>query len=156
LTAVFNSIKIGKSFRNNKIQCSLILLPHAIQLIKSREKKSRNPTIDERISEFWRRLKMSSGYLTYRPGDMIPVNEELLDKFETYRGDRSQAQTMRDILCAALGVQLSRIDLSYGHKKKINARIATALEKERNKRRISKRETVRQLVREQLDKVNGI
>ena len=99
---------------------------------------------------------MSVGHLTYRPGDIIPVNEELFNKFESYRGDRSQAQTMREILCEALGVQLSRIDLSYGHIQKINARISTALEKERNKRRISKRETVRQLISEQLEQVNEI
>lgn len=98
---------------------------------------------------------MSVGHLTYRPGEMIPVNEELFNKFEIYRGNRSQAQTMRDILCAALGVQLSRIELSYGHIQKINTRIAISLERERNKRRISKREIVRQLVSEQLDKVNG-
>jgi hypothetical protein len=99
---------------------------------------------------------MSFGHLTYRPGDMIPVNEELLNKFESYRGNRPQAQAMRDILCAALDVQLSRIDLSYGHIQKINTRIAIALEKERNKRSLSKRETVRQLVSEHLDKVNEI
>lgn len=107
-------------------------------------------------SDLMENIGMSVGNLTYRPGDMIPVDEELFTKFEIYRGNRSQAQTMRDILCAALGVQLSRIDLSYGHIQKINTRIATALERERNKRRISKREMVRQLVSEQLDKVNGI
>jgi hypothetical protein len=96
---------------------------------------------------------MSVGYLTYRPGDMIPVNKELFNKFEIYRDNRSQAQTIRDILCAALGVQLSKIDLSYGHIQKINTRIELALEKERSKRGISKRETVRQLVSEQLEGV---
>jgi hypothetical protein len=94
---------------------------------------------------------MSVGYLTYRPGNMIPVNMELFKKFEAYRDNRSQAQTIRDILCTALGVQLSKIDLSYGHIQKINTRIEIALEKERNKRRISKRETVRQLVSEHLE-----
>ena len=94
---------------------------------------------------------MSVGYLTYRPGDMIPVNNELLNKFEIYRDNRSQAQTIRDILCAALGVHLSKIDLSYGHVQKISTRIEMALEKERSKRGISKRETVRQLVSEQLE-----
>ncbi|MDR7666907.1 hypothetical protein RG963_14190 [Methanosarcina sp. Z-7115] len=98
---------------------------------------------------------MSVGYLTYRPGDMIPVNKELLNKFETHRDNRSQAHTIRDILCAALGVQLSKIDLSYGHVRKINTRIEMALEKERSKRGISKREMVRQLVSEQLDEING-
>ena len=58
---------------------------------------------------------MSVGYLIYRPGDMIPVNDKLLNKFEKYRDNRSQAQTIRDILCSELGVQLSKIDLSYGH-----------------------------------------
>src|SRR5665647_2675794 len=99
---------------------------------------------------------MSVGYLTYRPGDMIPVNEELLNKFEIYRDNRSQAQTIRDILCVALGVQLSKIDLSYGHVQKINTRIEMALEKERSKRGISKRETVRQLVSEHLESRCGI
>jgi hypothetical protein len=99
---------------------------------------------------------MSVGYLTYRPGNMIPVNEELLNKFEMYRDNRSQAQTIRDILCVALGVQLSKIDLSYGHVQKINTRIEMALEKERSKRGISKRETVRQLVSEHLESMNGI
>jgi hypothetical protein len=94
---------------------------------------------------------MSVGHLTYRPGDMIPVNIELFNKFESYRGDRSQAQTIRDILCTALSVQLSKTDLSYGHIKKINPRIEMALEKERNKRGISKREMVRQLVSEHLE-----
>ncbi len=98
---------------------------------------------------------MSVGYLTYRPGDMIPVNNELLNKFEIYRDNRSQAQTIRNILCAALGVHLSKIDLSYGHVQKISTRIEVALEKERSKRGISKRETVRQLVSEQLDEING-
>ena len=94
---------------------------------------------------------MSIGHLTYRPGDMIPVNIELFNKFEMYRGNRSQAQTIRDILCAALSVRLSKTDLSYGHIKKINPRIEMALEKERNKRGISKRETVRQLLSEHLE-----
>ena len=94
---------------------------------------------------------MSVGHLTYRPGDMIPVNIELFNKFESFRGDRSQAQTIRDILCTALSVQLSKTDLSYGHIKKINPRIEMALEKERNKRGISKREMVRQLVSEHLE-----
>jgi hypothetical protein len=94
---------------------------------------------------------MSVGCLTYRPGDKIPVNEELLNKFEIHRGNRSQAQTIRDILCEALGVQLSKTELSYGHVQKINTRIEMALEKERSKRRISKRETIRQLVSEHLE-----
>jgi hypothetical protein len=98
---------------------------------------------------------MSVGYLTYRPGDMIPVNSELLSKFEMYRGNRSQAHTIRDLLCAALSVQLSKIDLSHGHVQKINTKIEMALEKERSKRGTSKRETVRQLVSEQLDEING-
>jgi len=68
-----------------------------------------------------------------------------------YRGNRSQAQTIRDILCMALSVQLSKTDLSYGHIKKINPRIEVALEKERSKRGISKRETVRQLLSEHLE-----
>ena len=98
---------------------------------------------------------MSDEYLTYRPGDMIPINEELLNKFEIYKDNRSQAQTIRDILCAALGVQLSKIDLSYGHVQKINTRIEMALDKESSKRGISKRETIRQLVSEQLEGMDG-
>jgi len=94
---------------------------------------------------------MSIGHLAYRPGDMIPVNIDLFNKFEMYRGNRSQAQTIRDILCVALSVQLSKTDLSYGHIKKINPRIEVALEKERSKRGISKRETVRQLLSEYLE-----
>lgn len=94
---------------------------------------------------------MSIGHLTYRPGNMIPVNIDLFNKFEVYRGNRSQAQTIRDILCATLSVQLSKTDLSYGHIKKINLRIEVALEKERSKRGISKRETVRQLLSEHLE-----
>jgi len=94
---------------------------------------------------------MSVRHLTYRPGDMIPINVELFNKFETYRDNRSQAQTIRDILCAALCVRLSKTDLSYGHIKKINTRIEMALERERSKRGISKRETVRQLVSEHLE-----
>jgi hypothetical protein len=81
----------------------------------------------------------------------IPVDEELSIKFEKHRDNRSHAQAMRDILCAALGVQLSKIDLSYGHIQKINTRIEIALEKERSRRRTSKRETVRQLVSEHLE-----
>jgi hypothetical protein len=42
---------------------------------------------------------MSIGHLAYRPGDMIPVNIDLFNRFEMYRGNRSQAQTIRDILC---------------------------------------------------------
>jgi hypothetical protein len=94
---------------------------------------------------------MSIGHLAYRPGDMIPVNIDLFNRFEMYRGNRSQAQTIRDILCMALSVQLSKTDLSYGHIKKINPRIEVALEKERSKRGISKRETVRQLLSEHLE-----
>jgi len=94
---------------------------------------------------------MSIGHLAYRPGDMIPVNIDLFNRFEMYRGNRSQAQTIRDILCVALSVQLSKTDLSYGHIKKINPRIEVALEKERSKRGISKRETVRQLLSEHLE-----
>ena len=97
---------------------------------------------------------MSIGYLIYRPGDMIPVSDILLNKFVGYRGNRSQAQTIRDILCSELGVQLSKIDLSYGHIQKINTRIEMALEKERSKRGISKRETFRQLVSEHLGDKN--
>jgi hypothetical protein len=94
---------------------------------------------------------LSVGHLTYRSGDMIPVNIELFNKLEVYRKNRSQAQTLRDILCEALCVRLSKTDLSYGHIKKINPRIEMALEKERSKRGISKRETVRQLVSEHLE-----
>lgn len=94
---------------------------------------------------------MSIGHLTYRPGNMIPVNIDRFNKFEVYRGNRSQAQTIRDILCAALSVQLSKTDLSYGHIKKINPWIEMALEKKRSKRGISKRETVRQLLNEHLE-----
>lgn len=94
---------------------------------------------------------MSIGHLAYRPGDIISVNIDLFNKFEMYRGNRSQAQTIRDILCTALSVQLSKTDLSYGHIKKINPRIEMALEKERSKRGISKRETVRQLLSEHLE-----
>jgi hypothetical protein len=94
---------------------------------------------------------MSVGHLAYRPGDMIPIDTELFNKFEIYRDNRSQAQTIRDILCAALNVRLSKKDLSYGHIKKINPRIEMALEKERSKRGISKRETVRQLLSEHLE-----
>jgi hypothetical protein len=94
---------------------------------------------------------LSVGHLTYRSGDMIPVNIELFNKLEVYRKNRSQAQTLRDILCEALSVRLSKTDLSYGHIKKINPRIEMALEKERSKRGISKRETVRQLVSEHLE-----
>ena len=94
---------------------------------------------------------MSIGFLIYQPGNMIPVNLELFNKFEIYRDNRSQAQTIRDILCMALSVQLSKTDLSYGHIKKINPRIEVALEKERSKRGISKRETVRQLLSEHLE-----
>jgi hypothetical protein len=90
---------------------------------------------------------MSFGHLTYRPGDMIPINIDLFNKFEIYRGNRSQAQTIRGILCAALSVQLSKTDLSYGHIKKINPRIEMA----RTQRGISKRETVRQLLSEHLE-----
>ena len=94
---------------------------------------------------------MSVRYLTYRPGDRVPVNEELLIKFKIYKDNRPQAQTIRDILCEALGVQLSKTELSYGHVQKINTRIEKALEKERSKRGISKRETIRQLVSEHLE-----
>ena len=79
----------------------------------------------------------------------IPVDEELSNKFEKYRGNRSQAKAMQEILCAALGIQLSKIDLSWGHTQKVDARIERALQKEVI-RQASKSETVRQLVREQL------
>jgi hypothetical protein len=98
---------------------------------------------------------MKVGYLTYRPGDKIPVSDELLNKFEIFRDNKSQAQTIRNILCMALDVQLSKIELSYGHTQKINAKIEMALEKERSKRGTSKRETVRQLIREQLENIYG-
>lgn len=94
---------------------------------------------------------MSVGWLTYRSGDKIPVNDEILNKFEMYRDNRSQAQAIRDILCEALGMQLSKVDLSYGHVQKINTRIEMALEKEKSKRGVSKRETVRQLLSEHLE-----
>ena len=94
---------------------------------------------------------MSVRYLTYRPGDRVPINEELLIKFKIYKDNRPQAQIIRDILCASLGVQLSKTELSYGHVQKINKRIEMALEKERSKRGISKRETIRQLVSEHLE-----
>lgn len=81
----------------------------------------------------------------------IPVDKELSDKFEKYSGNRSHAQTMRTILCAALGIQLSKIDLSWGHTKKVDARIERALKRETVKRKASKSETVRQLVKEQLE-----
>jgi hypothetical protein len=81
----------------------------------------------------------------------IPVDEKLSDKFEKHRENRSHAQTMRDILCAALGIRLSKIDLSWGHAQKVDARIEKALKKEIIKRKVSKSETVRQLVKEQLD-----
>jgi hypothetical protein len=90
-------------------------------------------------------------YLTYRPGDRIPVNEELLIKFKIYKDNRPQAQIIRDIICEALGVQLSKVELSYGHINKINTKIDIALEKESSKRGVSKRETVRQLVSEHLE-----
>ena len=98
---------------------------------------------------------MTVRYLIYLAAQEIPVDKELYYKFDRHRGYRSHAQTMRDIMCTALGVQLSKIDLSYGHVQKISTRIEMALEKERSKRGISKRETVRQLVSEQLDKING-
>jgi hypothetical protein len=94
---------------------------------------------------------MSIGFLIYQPGDMIPVNLELFNKFEIYRDNRSQAQTIRDILCMTLGIQLSKTELSYGHIKKISPRIEEALKKERSSRGISKRETIRQLVNEYLE-----
>ena len=81
----------------------------------------------------------------------IPVDEELFYKFEEYRDNRSHAQTMRNILCAALGIQLSKIDLSWGHAQKVDARVEKALRKEIVKRKASKSETVRQLVREHLE-----
>jgi hypothetical protein len=99
---------------------------------------------------------ISTGYLKHRAiGYLkhyveIPVDEELSTKFEKYRDNRSHAKTMRDILCAALGIQLSKIDLSWGHTQKVDARIERALQKEVVKRKASKSETVRQLVREQL------
>jgi hypothetical protein len=85
----------------------------------------------------------------------IPVDEGLSNKFEKYRDNRSQAQAMRDILCAALGIQLSKIDLSWGHTRKADAKIEKALQKERVMRKKSKSETVRQLVREQLESMDG-
>lgn len=94
---------------------------------------------------------MSVRYLTYRPGDRIPVNEELLIKFKIYKDNRPQAQIIRNIICEALGVHLSKVELSYSHIKKINAKINMALEKESSKRGVSKRETVRQLVSEHLE-----
>jgi hypothetical protein len=91
----------------------------------------------------------ATGYLKHYVE--IPVDEELFDKFEKCRDNRSHAQTMRNILCAALGIQLSKIDLSWGHAQKVDARIEKALKREIVKRQVSKSETVRQLVREQLD-----
>ena len=85
----------------------------------------------------------------------IPVDNELSNKFEKHRDNRSHAQAMRDILCAALGIQLSKIDLSWGHTRKVDARIEKALQKETVKRKASKSETVRQLVREQLECMDG-
>lgn len=81
----------------------------------------------------------------------IPVDKELSDKFEKYSDNQSHAQSMRNLLCAALGIQLSKIDLSWGHTQKVDARIERALRKETVKRKATKSETVRQLVREQLD-----
>ena len=103
----------------------------------------------------------STGYIKHRAiGYLkhyveIPVDEGLSNKFEKYRENRSQAQAMRDILCAALGIQLSKIDLSWGHTRKVDARIEKALQKEIVKRKASKSETVRQLVREQLECMDG-
>jgi hypothetical protein len=97
---------------------------------------------------------MTVRYLIYLAAQEIPVDKELYYKFDRHRGYRSHAQTMRDIMCTALGVQLSKIDLSYGHIQKINTMIELTLEKERSKRGISKRETIRQLVSEQLSEVN--
>jgi hypothetical protein len=110
---------------------------------------------DERLS-----LTTSTGYLKHRATGYlkhyveIPVDKELSDKFEKYSDNRSHAQTMRNILCAALGIQLSKIDLSWGHTQKVDARIEKALRKETVKRKVSKSETVRQLVREQLESMD--
>ena len=105
-------------------------------------------------------ITTSTGYLKHRSiGYLkhyveIPVDKELSDKFEKYSDNLSHAQTMRNILCAALGIQLSKIDLSWGHTQKVDARIERALKKEIVKRKASKSETVRQLVREQLESMD--
>jgi hypothetical protein len=110
---------------------------------------------DERCSE-----TTSTGYPKHRANGYlklymeIPVDKELSDKFEKYSDNRNHAQTMRNILCAALGIQLSKIDLSWGHTQKVDARIEKALSRETVKRKVSKRETVRQLVREQLESMD--
>jgi hypothetical protein len=92
---------------------------------------------------------LAISYLKYNVE--IPVDKELSNKFEKFQDNRSRAQTMREILCTALGIQLSKIDLSWGHAQKVDARIEKELQKEVVKRNASKNETVRQLVREQLD-----
>lgn len=138
----------------------------ALQKEASKRMLSKSETLSqlvrEQLEEDDRCLPTTStGYIKHRAigylkhNVEIPVNEELSNKFEKHRDNRSQAQTMRDILCAALGIQLSKIDLSWGHTNKVDAKIDKALQKERVKRKASKSETVRQLVREQLDSMDN-
>lgn len=110
---------------------------------------------DERCSE-----TTSTGYPKHRTKNYltlfmeIQTDNELSDKFKKYSDKRNHAQAMRNILCVALGIQLSKIDLSWGHTQKIDARIEKALRRETVKRKASKSETVRQLVREQLESMD--
>lgn len=135
---------------------------NALQTEASKRMLSKSTTLRQLICEQLEEnerypLATSTDYLKHRAiGYLkhymeIPVDKELSDKFEKYSNNRSHAQAMRDILCAALGIKLSKIDLSWGHTQKVDARIEKALQKEISKRKVSKSETVRQLVREQLE-----
>jgi hypothetical protein len=137
----------------------------ALQIEASKRMLSKSETLrqlvceqlaeDEKCSE-----TLPTGYSKYRAKGYlkfymdIPVDKELSDKFEKYNDNRNHAQAMRNILCAALSIQLSKIDLSWGHTQKVDARIEKALKRETIKRKASKSETVRQLVREQLESMD--
>jgi hypothetical protein len=138
---------------------------HALQKEASKRMLSKSALLSqlvrEQLDEYERcPTATSTGYIKHRAiGYLkhyveIPVDEELSDKFEKYRNNRSQAQVMRDILCSALGIKLSKIDLSWGHTHKVDAKIEKALQIERVKRKVSKSETVRQLVREHLESID--
>jgi len=75
----------------------------------------------------------------------------MYNKFENLRGDRSYAEAMRDLACPKLSVQPDTGESVWCHTHEINAQINQALQKEASKRMLSKSETLRQLVCEQLE-----